>query len=110
MRFCDECGRIMRRETSTGRVQFVCQCGYARPGEGKDLRIAGSEFDAGSHLGTYMTLLRFAAQDPTNHKVARVCPRCKLDYMTLVRLTDAELINYVCKCGYGVPGAAAPER
>ena len=117
MRFCPACQRVMIRNTSTGKVVFQCPCGVAEPGRAEDARIAGAVLGAGETTEMYRKLIRTAPFDRTNQKVMRTCPKCGLDYMTQLRIGEAEVIAYGCKCeSERSPGSTAqpfenpPER
>lgn len=100
MRFCGTCGRVMKRDASTGVVVFKCHCGYEEKGDPADARIKGEFFGTGEITEMYTQLIRSAAFDRTNQLVKKDCPDCGLDYMTQVRVGEAEIIIYTCKCGY----------
>ncbi len=100
MEFCPDCDSIMRRNTASGHVRFICKCGREIEGAPADARVGGSEIDPNAHLEMFADLFASAAHDPVNVKEKRVCPRCKLDYMTMVRVTQHERIIYICKCGW----------
>ena len=99
MRFCKNCERAMVRNTSTGLVVFECPCGVEEPGTPEDCRIGGALLGAGGTTEMYRKLIRTAPIDRVNQLVERFCPACGLDYMTQIRVGDAEVIIYKCKCG-----------
>ncbi len=100
MRFCDNCGRVMVRDFGSGAVVFRCACGAEQKGTPEDARTAGAVLGASETAAMYGPLIRTAASDRVNLLVPRDCPRCGLDYMTQIRVGDAEVIVYKCKCGY----------
>jgi DNA-directed RNA polymerase subunit M/transcription elongation factor TFIIS len=108
MHFCDVCGRAMSRDTSSGRVKFRCPCSNTVDGTAKDARISGAVLGAGQTTEMYRLLIQTAPYDRTNQLVARTCPECGLDYMTQIRVGDAEIIIYKCKCGFEEKGGAGP--
>ncbi len=102
MRFCPDCTRAMRRDTSSGAVVFVCHCGTQVPGEPKDSRVWGEVFGASEVVFLYDKLVKTAASDRTNQLVHRDCDSCGLDYQVRVRISasdGAEVFVYRCKCG-----------
>lgn len=107
MEFCNNCGRTMVRDFSTGAVVFRCACGEEKKGAPEDARTAGAVLGASETAAMYGQLIRTAAGDRTNQLVLRDCPECGLDYMFQIRVGDAEVIVYKCKCGYVAPGATA---
>lgn len=100
MRFCPTCGRSMLRDSSTGSVMFNCSCGTTEPGLASDARIFGATLGAGETTEMYRRLIQSAPFDRTNQLVNKNCPECGLDYVVQIRVGDAEVIVYKCKCGY----------
>ncbi len=100
MRFCPNCKRVMNRNPSSGYVVFSCPCGVEEKGEPVDARLNGKVLGAGETSEKYRLLIGTASFDRTNQLVNRDCPACGLDYMTQIRVGNAEIIIYTCKCGY----------
>ena len=107
MRFCPKCDLTMRRNTYSGTVVYWCPCGVEETGDPADARIGGAVLGAGQTTLIYSLLIRTASFDRTNQLVKRHCPQCGLDYMTQVRVGDAEVIVYTCKCGHQEGGGLA---
>lgn len=89
----------MTRDTSTGAIVFQCVCGTTEPGHPEDARIAGAVLGAGETTEMYQRLIHTAPFDRTNQLVRRQCAECGRDYMTQIRVGEAEVIVYKCKCG-----------
>jgi DNA-directed RNA polymerase subunit M/transcription elongation factor TFIIS len=106
MRFCDNCGRAMARDASSGSVVFRCECGQEAQGGPHDARVAGSILGTSEVAGMYDRLIRTAPKDRTNQLVQHPCPDCGLDYRTLVRVGSAEVVIFRCKCGRTEVGGA----
>jgi DNA-directed RNA polymerase subunit M/transcription elongation factor TFIIS len=109
MHFCDTCSRVMARDTSSGKVVFVCACGAELPGAPEDACISTVAQGAEQTTALYESLIRNASKDRTNQLVARDCPQCGLDYMTQVRVGEQEIIVYTCKCGYRASNGAGSD-
>ncbi len=90
----------MIRDPSSGAVVFRCPCGIEEPGRPEDARIGGAVLGAGETTEMYRRLIQTAPFDRTNQLVRRSCPDCGRDYMTQIRVGDAEVIIYKCKCGH----------
>ncbi len=99
MRFCPTCSRAMIRDPSTGAIVYRCACGFEEPGTARDARIIGATLDAGETTEMYRRLIQTAPFDRTNQLVNRTCEMCGVDYMVQIRVGDAEIIIYKCKCG-----------
>lgn len=106
MRFCKNCDRAMTRNTSTGAVVFECRCGAEEPGGAEDCRIGGATLGASETAEMNSKLIQTASFDRTNQLVSRLCAACGRDYMTQIRVGDAEVVIYTCKCGAQESGAA----
>ncbi len=100
MVFCRICGLITRRETETGKVVFICNCGETKEGTPEDARIMGGVFSEGETAEMYQTVIDGAANDRVNQMVRKDCPKCRRDYMCQIRVGSAEIVVYACKCGY----------
>jgi len=100
MRFCPTCGRAMVRDPSTGSVIYRCPCGTEEKGDPIAARVSGAVLGAGETTEMYGRLIQTAAQDRTNQRVLRNCPDCGRDYMVQIRVGNAEMIVYKCKCGF----------
>jgi DNA-directed RNA polymerase subunit M/transcription elongation factor TFIIS len=109
MQFCPKCERAMAEDTSLGYVVFRCHCGEEVRGTPSDARVGGATQEDRETVELYATLLANAAHDRVNQQVARECLECGLDYMTLVRLGENEVVLFVCKCGARVLGADAKD-
>ena len=101
MKFCPKCDSHMRRETSSGQVEFQCGvCGERVAGTEWDTRIRGGVLDSGETREKYGRLISNSAHDRVNQQVRRDCEKCGLDYMTQIRVGDREVVVYTCKCGH----------
>jgi DNA-directed RNA polymerase subunit M/transcription elongation factor TFIIS len=109
MQFCPKCERAMAEDTSLGYIVFRCHCGEEVRGGPGDARVGGATQEDRETLELFATLLANAAHDRVNQQVARECLECGLDYMTLVRLGEAEVAIFVCKCGARVLGSEAKD-
>lgn len=106
MKFCPDCGRVLVRDTSTGRIEFECTtCANRIDGDAWDARISGGVLHSGETAEKYINLIRNAADDRVDQLVRRDCPKCGLDYMTQVRVGDREVVIHKCKCGHEEGGS-----
>jgi DNA-directed RNA polymerase subunit M/transcription elongation factor TFIIS len=106
MRFCENCGRAMIRDPSSGAVVFRCPCGVEEKGADVDARVSGVVLGAGETTEMYRRLIQTSPHDRTNQLVKRPCPDCGRDYQVQIRVGDAEVIIYKCKCGHEDAGGA----
>jgi DNA-directed RNA polymerase subunit M/transcription elongation factor TFIIS len=101
MKFCPKCQRVMVSDMSSGtHIEFRCTvCSAIVKGDEYDAHIRTDFPGAEETTLMYSRFIDVAAHDATNQQVARKC-KCKLDYMTLIRIGENESIMYVCKCGH----------
>ena len=111
MLFCTVCNRAMLRSMATGATTFKCtSCLREEKGGAMDARVSGGVQGAAEMTEMYRRLIETASFDRTNCLVRRDCPKCGLDYAVQLRIGDAEVIIYKCKCGhesYGTETATA---
>ena len=100
MKFCDNDGRVMIKDTTTGYVIFKCMtCGFEKKGTAKDICIRSAVFSTKETTEKYRTLINLAPFDRTNHQVAKTCTSCGRNYMTQIKITgESEIIIHCCKC------------
>ena len=111
MRFCSRDGRAMRRNPASGEVVFICtSCGTEEKGSAADARISGAVHGAAETTEMYRRLIETAPYDRTNQIVYRDCPECGLNYAVQIRVGDAEVVIYKCKCNYESFGASVAAR
>ena len=108
--YCPECERVMQRNTSTGRVNFICYCGVKLKGTPADALIANFVLNAAQTTEMYRRLIKSAAFGRVNKQVMRDCPKCGLDYMTQIRVGKDEFVIWTCKCGYQTSRYEAPKK
>ncbi len=101
MKFCKTCERVMIRDLSGEKVEFICTiCGDKEFGDEWDSRIFGEVFHEGETLEKYEVFISNAANDRVNQLVEKRCVQCGLDYMTQIRLGNKEMVIWKCKCGH----------
>jgi len=107
--FCPHDGRALRRDTANGRPEFECPACHERLlGNDHDALIdhhVNPRYRATNAAKDYATLLRHAAHDPANCKVAVPCPRCALPVLTQIHVGDEMTVFQMCECGYARTGA-----
>lgn len=100
MKFCPSCSRVLVRQVVGDNITFQCPtCGETvKPSADDSLifRPTGQKEDASI---LYQGIIRSAARDRVNAQVAKECPECGLDYMTLIRVGQEESVIFKCKCG-----------
>jgi hypothetical protein len=118
MRTCPECNQVMTWTELGGGpipddaigIEYVCQCGVRCPGTPMDAMVRQESSGSTQVLKSFERLMRVAARDPTNAKIQIKCPTCALPFMTMVRLSEHEIVVFLCDCGYNssAPGAKRP--
>jgi DNA-directed RNA polymerase subunit M/transcription elongation factor TFIIS len=100
MKFCNKCGRAIKKKISMGNVIFKCVCGSIEESNSEDVLISNITIGTNETTEMYNNLIEFAPFDRTNQLIQMNCPLCGRDYMTQIRVGSSEIIIYRCKCGY----------
>ena len=100
MKFCNICSSIVSKNVSSGVVKFTCVCGNEFLGGDDDTLIVSETLEISESLATYKDMINNSPQDAASYKVEKTCPKCKLNYMNLLRLGSAHLVILTCSCGY----------
>ncbi len=106
---CPECDNLIQKETDTGQIKFICNCGFSRNAKPEDTLMASGSLVYQDETGDeYSKFLKNTAYLPTNPKpdpnLKIKCPKCKKENkgketnIRYVRITENEKIYYVCKC------------
>ena len=100
MRFCEKCGSIMQKNTTaTGEIVFQCRCQQVN-GDGNDTLMAEGYIETNEAAQQHMVFIENSPYDPAANIVMRDCPKCGLNYLTLIRVGVNETTMYSCTCGY----------
>lgn len=99
MRFCDECGNKLTRNTESGTVVFICICMKSFDGNPSDTLLLEEQFETHKSNLKFDTFIENSAYDDTNKRVLRDCGSCARNYMTLIRIGEQSKVVYTCPCG-----------
>lgn len=101
MRFCPQCGARLEKHTPhTGAILFQCKC---------LIRIEGGDDDTlmdEGHLGAdesdlkHIDFTQNSPFDPAGYTTMKDCLKCKLPYLTMIRIGANETTLYTCTCGF----------
>lgn len=102
MKFCKYCKSrmIKHADGQTGLIVYKCVCLYEEPGVPEDTLMDEEIFLESGSLAIHQDLITNAPFDPAAFHVPKKCPSCGLDYLTLVRIGEQEVVMYTCDCGY----------
>ncbi len=101
MTFCPSCESLMTRMIVNYNVNFLCNvCGRTREGTPKDTLVVIVPVGGGADNSKYETFVDNAPYDQAGYKQQVDCPKCGLDFMSVVILPPNETMVYVCDCGY----------
>jgi hypothetical protein len=84
-----------------GDVVFKCRCTYTIAGEPKDT-LFYEEIPATSFNAKYNVFIENSPYDTAANRVRKECPKCKLDFMTQIRVGEVQSTIYTCFCGHVV--------
>jgi len=93
----------MTKEVSNvnDKILFRCLCGYQEEGNVEDTLMYQEYLESADSNQKHEDFIAQAAFDPAGMIVAKQCPGCPLDYLTMIRLGASEMVIYTCaNCGY----------
>ena len=103
MNFCKQCQSILTKEIrQDGSISFICSCLTEQPGIPADTLIY-EEFLGPVDVAHREVFIENSPYDPAGAVIKRDCPQCGLDFMTLIRVGQAESVIYTCTCGAVIP-------
>lgn len=101
MQFCPICDSVMTKiTTSSGQIIFQCHCQQIIEGSPDDTLIAEENLE---YTGTDLKHEVFIENSPFDlaaNIVLKDCPKCKLNFMTMIITGDNQQSMYTCTCGY----------
>jgi DNA-directed RNA polymerase subunit M/transcription elongation factor TFIIS len=100
MKFCEKCGSVMQKNTTAaGDIVFQCKCQQIA-GTSDDTLMAEGFVETGEAAQKHMVFIENSSHDPAANIIMRDCPKCNLNYLTLIRVGVNETTMYSCTCGY----------
>ena len=101
----------MRVDTSAGEVVFVCHCGTRVAGGPEAACLSGTSFSQADTRSLYRSVIANSVGDRTTHQIARTCPRCGVDHLSVLVLGENMLVVVICdNCRAEFDGSmAAPD-
>lgn len=100
MKFCEKCGEVMQKSTPpTGGIIFQCKCQQIAGGDDDTLMDEGHLETSESTL-RHVVFIENAPFDPAANITRKDCPKCGLNYLTMIRIGVNEVTMYSCSCGY----------
>ena len=102
MKFCKYCGSRMTKtaDTQTGQITYKCICANVEIGAPEDTLMAEEVFLESSSLAIYHDLIENSPYDTAGSKTMKKCPDCGINFLTLIRISDQEIVMYTCTCGF----------
>ena len=101
MKFCKECESMMTKNTSIGgNIVFQCRCQLIEDGTPEDTLMAEGNVGTEENNFKHEVFIENAPFDSAANIVNKECPKCNLNYMTMIRIGMNEDTVYSCQCGY----------
>lgn len=98
--FCDDCKNFLCSNIFHNIVISTCPtCGNRKDDTYEYDSLLLEESNSDTSVGKYDIFIKKSPFDPSSYKVRRTCNKCKLDYMTLIRIGEFQSVIYTCKCG-----------
>ncbi len=111
MKFCPICDSVMTKITTiSGLIVFQCRCQKTIEGTAEDSLMFEDDAEYNASELKHEVFIENAPYDLAGHTVLKDCPRCSLNFMTMIIPGDNQMAMYVCMCGYkGTEGVTAKE-
>lgn len=101
MKFCPTCGSMMTKITPpTGNIIFKCNCQETVEGNNDDTLMAEEYIESSSIASKHEVFIKNSPFDPAGLTVLEKCPKCHLDFMTMIIPGSDQVTMYTCVCGY----------
>ena len=101
MKFCNTCDSLLQTLPQSKQILLSCKnCGSYIEGEPAD-SLLYEETNSTNTSGTDMfdVFIENSPNDKSAYRVSIKCEKCKLPYMSFVRVGDHETSKLICKCG-----------
>ena len=99
---CNVCRNIVTEDTYTGEFIFKCTtCGEIYESEDQHTLILEENLNTQDQLQKYIERIINSPFDFANERIAITCDneKCKLPYMTIVKIGKNQNVFYTCTCG-----------
>lgn len=100
MKFCNYCGSSMSKRTATGAIVFHCRCQVQLNGNPEDSLMFEDLLETSESNLKHEVFIENSAFDPARNIVLKDCPKCGLDFLTMIRVGVNEVVMYSCSCGF----------
>lgn len=101
MRICEQCESVMTKSTSaTGFIIFHCRCQLTTEGRPDDTLMAEEYLETAESNLKHDVFIENSSFDPAGNIVMKDCPKCGLNFMTMIRVGTSETAMFTCSCGF----------
>jgi DNA-directed RNA polymerase subunit M/transcription elongation factor TFIIS len=100
MNFCGDCSSILKKTTTPNGIVFICRCGKITNGTPEDTLMFEEHLDSGENMWKHEVFIENSAFDLARNIVLRDCPKCGLNYTTMILIGESEHVMFTCTCGY----------
>ena len=101
MKFCPVCEAVMSKSTTPqGMIIFYCRCQLVIDGKPDDTLMAEEYLETAESNLKHEVFIENAPFDPAGNIVLKDCPKCNLNFLTMIRIGTNETTMYACSCGY----------
>lgn len=101
IKFCPECqSHMIKTFDREKNIIFECRCKYTINGEDDDTLMFEQQFTTEESNLKHETFIEMSPFDTAANIVRKDCPKCNLDFLILIRVSENQNIMYTCSCGY----------
>jgi hypothetical protein len=90
---------MQKNTLATGEIIFQCRC-QQLPGGPDDTLMLEGFLETNEAAQKHAVFIENSSHDPAANIIMRDCPKCGLNFLTLIRVGISETTMYSCSCGY----------
>lgn len=84
----------------SGTITFHCRCQNITEGTPDDTLIEEGFLESSKSDLKHSVFIENSPHDPAGCRVKKDCPKCGLDFLTLIMVGTNENTMYTCDCGF----------
>lgn len=101
MDFCTECDAVLTKgTTAAGNIIFTCKCFRQTYGGPADTLMAEHYYETSESNQKHEIFIEQSSFDAAANIVMKDCPKCHLNFLTMIRVGTNETTMYTCTCGF----------
>lgn len=91
---------MSKNTSAAGNVVFLCRCQLIIEGDADDSLMAEEYLETTESDQKHEVFIENSPFDAAANVVLKDCPKCKLNFMVMIRIGVNETSMYTCSCGF----------